>query len=668
MSSLRVLLVDDHPGFLEAARCSLAECPEVASVFGVSSRSAALKHAATQQPHVVLIGLSFSRREGFSLVESLKDQPNAPYVVLLGLDDSSAYRIAAEAAGADGFLCKENFSTEVLSLLKRLFLDSPPSKADASRRGVAVRRKKLRLSVADQRIRAAVSRDHAAFYDQGLANHLPVGVYQLVSSGRLQMVNPALRCMLGYGKEQSLLTVSFSDWFFWGGDYERCWQALEREEIVDGLEMEFRRRDGASLWVRHSLRTVRNEQREVEYYEGVIEDISTQKRVEHAMRQSEERLRAIFEKAAVGISFVDEEGNIIESNEALLEMLGYSAEELQHKGFVEVTYPSDRELALDSYVDLVIGERDHYQIEKRYVRKNGEIFWGRLTVSKISSGDAKGFAVGMVEDITKRKQAEEAAEREKQALAHLAEDNVQLREWAEQATQLKNEFLGTISHELRTPLHIILGYLGLTLEGDFGPLSPEQHKTLSLVTNNAEHLHRLINGLLDVSQLETRQNRVEDNIVDALALRKELVEEFVLILREKPTVSLIWNQDSEPVIFHTDRVKCKIILRNLLHNAIKFTNKGTVRVEVVRRDGGIQFCVTDTGVGIPSELQQVIFEMFRQGDRSSRSVEGLGLGLYISRRLIVLLQGTLTVKSEVGKGSTFCLWIPDRTEGGSSVC
>jgi signal transduction histidine kinase len=130
-------------------------------------------------------------------------------------------------------------------------------------------------------------------------------------------------------------------------------------------------------------------------------------------------------------------------------------------------------------------------------------------------------------------------------------------------------------------------------------------------------------------------------------------------LEKKPGVRLLWQAAPTLPVLHTDHTKLKIVLKNLLENAVKFTDAGTVTMEVQPREGGVEFAVADTGTGIAPEVQEVMFEMFRQGDNSmTRHYGGVGLGLYIVRRLLELLGGTVTVKSEVGQGSTFRVWLP----------
>ena len=245
-------------------------------------------------------------------------------------------------------------------------------------------------------------------------------------------------------------------------------------------------------------------------------------------------------------------------------------------------------------------------------------------------------------------------------LASLALNNAQLFGQAETANRLKTDFLATMSHELRTPLHIIMGYTGLLLEDEFGGLAPEQVNVLQRVDKSAKQLFDLITATLDVSRLEAGRLPVEVEEVDLPQLLGELEAETQDLLREKPQLSFAW-QVTPGLLLRTDRAKLKVILKNLISNAVKFTDEGSVTVDAHLCERGVEICVTDTGVGIAAEVLPEIFEMFRQADSSmTRLYRGVGLGLYIVRRLLELLRGTVAVESAVGRGSTFRVWVPLR--------
>jgi PAS domain S-box-containing protein len=247
-------------------------------------------------------------------------------------------------------------------------------------------------------------------------------------------------------------------------------------------------------------------------------------------------------------------------------------------------------------------------------------------------------------------------------LASLALENARLLEQAQRANQLKSDFLTVMSHELRTPLGIVMGYNDLLLEGIFGPLTSAQVESLQKTKRAVSAELQLLTDLLEVSRLETGRLPVACQEVDLKELLREVAEETQELLKEKPAVRLEWQVALELPPIYTDRTKLKAVLGNLLNNAVKFTDKGSVTVDASALAKGVEITVTDTGIGIAPEVRPILFEMFRQGESPmTRRHGGVGLGLYIVKHFLELLEGTVTVESEVGRGSTFRVWVPQTT-------
>jgi PAS domain S-box-containing protein len=242
-------------------------------------------------------------------------------------------------------------------------------------------------------------------------------------------------------------------------------------------------------------------------------------------------------------------------------------------------------------------------------------------------------------------------------LASLALENARLVDKLEHANRLKSDFLATMSHELRTPLNVILGYNDLLLDEVFGHLTPEQAASLDRVGTSARELLELISATLDISRLETSRAALNLRDIDPVALLREIETETRSML-EKPDVEAVWRIAPNLPHLYSDAVKLKVLLKNLIANAAKFTDRGSVTISVEACDGGMEFRVADTGIGMSPDTLAVIFEPFRQGDSSStRRHGGVGLGLYIVTRLLELLAGRIEVESEPGVGSTFRVWI-----------
>jgi PAS domain S-box-containing protein len=243
-------------------------------------------------------------------------------------------------------------------------------------------------------------------------------------------------------------------------------------------------------------------------------------------------------------------------------------------------------------------------------------------------------------------------------LASMALDNTQLLEQLEQASRIKSEFVATMSHELRTPLNIIVGYSDLLLEGTFAELTPDQADTVRRIERAADELCELISSTLDMSRLQAGQVRLDPELVHI----DDFLEEMALVVqlpRDKTSLSLEWKQLGDVPPIYTDRLKLKVVIKNLVRNGIKFTDSGRVAVTASPARGGVEFAVEDTGIGIPPEKQASIFDPFRQATSGNeRTYGGVGLGLYIVHRLVSMMGGTIAVESEPGRGSTFRVWLP----------
>jgi PAS domain S-box-containing protein len=337
-------------------------------------------------------------------------------------------------------------------------------------------------------------------------------------------------------------------------------------------------------------------------------------------------------------------GHILEANAALQAMFGYSLEEFRRSNVSDFVHPDDAASIWESYSALINGSRNHFQLEKRYFRKNGEVMWSHLTVSLVR--DATGvptFQIAMIEDVTDRKRAEAELEAAKEA--------------ADTANRAKSQFLANMSHELRTPLNAIIGFTQLLADG-FIEDAEEVAQSLADIDASARHLLSLINDILDLSKIEAGRMELDCAPIDLPHLFAETTE----LLRERvATKGLTLTTDADDVAeIIADRRKLTQVLFNLVTNAIKFTpSGGHVTLTARRIDTQVALAVADTGIGISKEDQGKLFQVFTQVDGSlARRHEGTGLGLALTRRLVELHGGSISVRSAPGAGSTFTVILP----------
>ncbi len=334
-------------------------------------------------------------------------------------------------------------------------------------------------------------------------------------------------------------------------------------------------------------------------------------------------------------------------------VLGFTAAELTAKSRVEFIHPADREATAKEMARLMHGDVT-LAFENRYLCKDGSYKW--LLWNAVSApGQRVVYAVAR--DITERKCAEQERQKFTESL-ETANQELELRNReVERATRLKSKFLASMSHELRTPLNAIVGFSDLLAEGTPGELNVKQKRFVNHIKQGSIHLLQLINDILDLSKIEAGQLDLhcEDFlVVDALP---EVLSTIRPIAMAK-NIQVQQKLASERPLY-ADRIRFKQVLYNLLSNAVKFTPKDG-SIELSSRDDGTSVClsVTDTGVGIRPEDQEIIFEEFRQVEETARTHEGTGLGLAITRRLVERQGGKIWVESEPGKGSRFSFTLP----------
>lgn len=378
--------------------------------------------------------------------------------------------------------------------------------------------------------------------------------------------------------------------------------------------------------------------------------------------QQEEQYRGIFEAATDALIIVDLEGTIVEANPAACRMYGYRHGELVGLSGKDI-FPADSAHLFEDFKQQV-KHHGHFFTESRGVRKGGLVLDVEVRGSSFSF-QGQPHLLAVVNDITEQKKADQGLQDYARALEAA---NRCLEEYsfsAQEATQAKSEFLASMSHEIRTPMTAILGFAEvLRSEGDLSRAPPARIEAIETVIRNGDYLLRLINDILDLSKIEAGRFEVEKIPCSPIQLINEVQELVGLRARAKDLLFLVEYGGPMPETILSDPTRVRQILINLIDNAIKFTDRGIVRLEVCLLDRDtskavLELAVIDTGIGIAPEQLGRLFQPFVQADRSvSARYGGTGLGLAISRRLANLLGGDIGVTSTPGKGSTFRLTIP----------
>ncbi len=365
-----------------------------------------------------------------------------------------------------------------------------------------------------------------------------------------------------------------------------------------------------------------------------------------ALRESEQRLRAMFEQAAVGIAISELDGRLAEVNGKFVEILGYPAEALLRLTAYDISHPDDVPTTREHVARLVAGEVREYSYEKRYIRKDGATVWTLTSVGLLRDpeGRPRQF-IGVIEDITGLKHAQDA---ERAARAE-----------AERMSNLKDEFLATLSHELRTPLGAILGWAQVIKRGR-SVSAADLQRAADAIERNARAQTQLIEDLLDMSRISSGQVRLDVEQLEPAAIIEAALD-TVRPAAEAKDIQLTRVLDPRAGPISGDGGRLQQVVWNLLSNAIKFTPKGGKVQAVLERAGThVEIRVADNGIGIRADFLPHVFERFRQADGSTtRRQSGLGLGLSITKHLVELHGGTLEVHSAgEDRGTTFTLQLP----------
>jgi PAS domain S-box-containing protein len=483
------------------------------------------------------------------------------------------------------------------------------------------------------------------FLDALLAS-VPSGIVTIDEGGTIRGVNPGFEHLFGYsrhevhGKDLIELVVPAAEQEAARGRHA---QTRAGETVV--VEADRLRKDRTLVPVRIAAARVEDDPEGTTIV--LFDDVTEMKQAERALRDAEQQYRELVESASDLVWQVDAQGTWTFLNAACQRIYGLSVNQLVGKPFANMVNPAHRESDLETFRRVLEGavltDYETIHLDAAGQRKH-------LSFAAKPMLDATGAVVGAhgtARDVTERAAVTEALQA--------------AREQAEQATQAKAGFLATMSHEIRTPMNGVLGMVDLLVETE---LNPEQQRWVELIRVSAESLLRILNDILDFSKIETGNLQLDQTAFDVTRLVDSTVRLLAVRAFERHVEIAYDVRPDVPTQVRGDPSRLRQVLTNLIGNAIKFTHQGEVEVTVSQeatRDSEalLRFAVRDTGIGIPPEKVELIFEEFRQADVSTaRKYGGTGLGLTISRQLVALMGGKLQVESEVDKGTTFFFTVP----------
>lgn len=416
------------------------------------------------------------------------------------------------------------------------------------------------------------------------------------------------------------------------------------------LELPALHKNGHEFLIELSITAIKNESGY--FFSSFIRDITQRKNIEASLRRSEEKYRGIIENMELGLLEVDTEGKVIRAYDRFCQMTGYTNDELVGQQAEEVLLPPNYQPILKQQnEDRKLGMANVYEVEM--VCRDGSLIWVLISGAPIYDGEGNVTgSLGIHYDITPRKRLEQEL-REAQQIA-------------EKARIAEQQFLANMSHEIRTPMNTVIGMTHLLYETN---PTPEQKDYLQSLRFSADNLMGIIDNILDMSKIEAGKLEFESRPFNLQELLKSLQKTFQFRVREKSISVVVTCDPRINNLLLGDATRLSQILSNLLSNAGKFTQEGTIGVmanwmKTTPEQYWIEFVVHDTGIGVRYEQQAVIFENFKQADvKISRKYGGTGLGLTIVKQLVELQGGNIRVESELGQGSRFIFQMPFGNSG-----
>ncbi len=433
-------------------------------------------------------------------------------------------------------------------------------------------------------------------------------------------------------------------------------QVLEQGVTVESVE-ELPAADGSKRFIQIIKAPVRDAAGKVAGLLCICWDVTDKRHAEEELEHERFLLRTLMDNLPDRIYFKDAESRFIRVNKALVVMHGQPSEAIM-KGKTDFDFFTD-EHARQAYEDeqQVIRSGQPFTKEEKETWPDGSVTWVWTTKMPLrDEGDHTIGTFGISRDITARRRAEEALKVAKEA--------------AEEASRAKSQFLASMSHELRTPLNSVIGFANILLKNRAGNLTAAELTFLERIAANGKHLLSLINEILDLSKIEARKVELQIAPVALDQLIRETLAQQEGLVRDKP-VQLLADLPDEVAMFPTDAEKFRQIIINLVGNALKFTERGSVTVRLVTDATNhfpLRVEVVDTGIGIPPEKLGIIFQAFQQAEAgTARKYGGTGLGLTISQALCQLMGYQIQVTSEVGRGSTFSVLLKASPEVAASA-
>lgn len=639
-----ILLVDDRQENLLSLE-ALLEGPDL-NIVKATSGNEALGLMFEYDFALVLLDVQMPDMDGFETAELMRGSERTrlvPIIFVTADHKEQKHVFKGYEAGAVDYIFKP-LDPNILKSKVNIFLE--------------IREQKKSLEMANLSLKEAKKILKAKNEEQALLlNNIDIQVWYLTDVQNYGHVNRAHAQFLGL-KEKDLY-------------HKNLYEILTKEEaeiyVRGNTEVfEARKQIRTEEWVKNGMGELRllsitktpklDGCGDVEYVVCSAEDVTDRMMAEEALRESEERYKAIFDRSPDGIYLHDFEGNFIDANPAALNLLGYTKEDISSLNFASLLDQDQMGLALKTMEEVIDTGFQASSIELKLMRKNGEYLYAE-TLATLLYRDGEPYAVqGIARDITERKQNEKELKKANKLLERAIEKANQMAVAAEAANMVKSQFLANMSHEIRTPMNSVIGFTDMLLDTDLGE---DQRDYAGTIKRSGESLLSLINDILDFSKIEAGELDFEEIDFDPELLAYDICEVIRPRIGSRPIEILCHIGENVPSCVNGDPGRLRQVLTNLMGNATKFTDSGEIELSLdIEEEKDVRMklhaAIRDTGIGVPKDKLAAIFEPFKQADGSTtREYGGTGLGLSICKKISELMDGDVWVESELNKGSIF---------------
>lgn len=618
----RILIIDDEPLSAKLYQSALDGSGFICEI--VLNPLEAINKALTFSPDCILLDINMPDCNGFELAEVIRQDDAFCHIPILFLTSASsqAREIHAMKSGGDDFLDKNANLSTLIEIIK----------------GHINRYKEL------DSVLSRLKKDEVRF--RSVTSSSTDAIISVDEKGRIVFWNEGAENIFGFnsletvGQPLDIIIAPESP-----GDYHKSFETLETTKSWQALrhciERSATRKDKKQIEIEltYTEWIAANEK----FYTAIIRDISHKKQIEQELLNKTASLNAIINNSGEAIITTDAQGIIETANPKTLQLFGYQENELIGKN-VSILVPSPERDHHDKCIQpsaLSLPRSISEVRELNAVRKDGSTFTLELNISPMNTATGERKFVAILHDISDRRQFVNAL--------------LLAKAGAEAASKAKSQFLASMSHELRTPLNAIMGFTQLLQTDTVNSLNAEQLESLNYIYNAGLNLLKLINEVLALAEIETGALHLQQEKFELVNFINEIIIQTEPLATE---ASLTINRlNNESLFFvETDKLKLKQVLNHLLSNAIKFNRKnGQVQIFLTPLKNAVRVSVSDTGRGIPAQLQPELFKPFNRLGIEMGTVEGTGVGLMLTKKLVEMMNGKIGVISKAGEGATF--WV-----------